>query len=315
MTNLPISPSALVFLGVVFLAVMLVAFVAGTLLRPRPVHERLQALQDGPARDAAPQTPHPWISRWLASFASVSAPSGIDDITPARLRLQQAGLRSRAAPMVFYGLKTACTFLFPAILVLYAGVSQVTHASWILLAALVLSAGLGFYLPDFVVRRMAAARRLELFFAFPDALDVMRICVEAGLSLDAAIQRVSREIRIECPALSDELHEVSLELRAGASRRQALHNLGTRVRLEDVDALVSMLVQADRFGTSIADALRVHSRSLRTRRRMAAEERAAKLPVKLLMPLVLLIFPALLTVLLGPAFISIYRVLLPTMAR
>ena len=315
MTNLPISPSGLAFLGVVFLAVTLVAFVAVTLLRPRPVHERLEALHDEPAGATAPEEPRARLSRWLALFASVSTPTGADEPSPVRLQLQRAGFRSPAALTVFYGLKTICTFLLPATLLLYVGVANVRHASGLLLIALVVLAGLGYYLPDMVLRRLESRRRLELFFAFPDALDVMRICVEAGLSLDAAIQRVSREIRIECPALSDELHQVSLELRAGASRRQALQNLGARVQLEDVSALVSMLVQADRFGTSIADALRVHSQSLRTRRRLTAEERAAKLPVKLLMPLILCIFPALLTVLLGPAFISIYRVLLPTITR
>jgi tight adherence protein C len=143
----------------------------------------------------------------------------------------------------------------------------------------------------------------------------MRVCVEAGLGLDAAIERVGREMALESSALAEEFHLVTLELRAGASRADALRNLAVRVGLEDIDAMVSMLVQADRFGTSIAESLRVHSDALRTKRRLLAEEKAAKLPVTLLFPLIFCIFPALLTVLLGPAVITVVRVLLPTITR
>ena len=140
---------------------------------------------------------------------------------------------------------------------------------------------------------------------------MIRLCVEAGLGLDAAISRVEREIRITCEPLYEELHLVNLELRAGASRERALKNLALRVGLSDVDALVAMLIQVERFGTNIADSLRIHSDTLRTNRRRRAEEQAAKVPVKLLFPMIFCIFPSLMVVLLGPALINIIRMLKP----
>ncbi len=158
------------------------------------------------------------------------------------------------------------------------------------------------------------ARQREIFETFPDALDLLTICIEAGLAIDAAIVRVAEEMMPVAPVLSEELHLVTLELRAGNSKEKALRNLAMRTGVEDVETLVSMLIQAERFGTSIADSLRIHSEGLRTKRRQRAEETAAKIALKLLFPLIFCIFPALMLVLLGPAMIQIYRVLLPTMA-
>jgi tight adherence protein C len=147
-----------------------------------------------------------------------------------------------------------------------------------------------------------------VFENLPDAIDLMMVCIEAGLGLDAAIARVAQEMRLKSDLLADELHLVGLELRAGSTRERALRNLALRTGVEEVDGLVTMLVQADRFGTSIADSLRVHADMLRTRRRQRAEEAAAKIAVKLLFPLIFCIFPSLMLVLLGPAFIAIYRI-------
>ncbi|HET9578304.1 MAG TPA: type II secretion system F family protein [Usitatibacter sp.] len=309
MTGLPVSVATIAFLAAVFLAAAVFAYGIGTLVAPKPaVQRRLEAIGD-----ATPAPPaQSWFARAMASLARVSTPTTQEELTPTRLRLYRAGWRQPNAPAVFYGFKTLLTLAFPAALMLYTGlVNPADWSVWQLLLLLGLAV-LGYYTPNLVLNSVIRDRQSQLFFAFPDALDVMRICVEAGLSLDASIQRVARDIHVESPALADELQMVALELRAGASRRQALLNLAARVQLEDVDALVSMLVQADRFGTSIADALRVHSSALRTRRRLMAEERAAKLPVKLLVPLIFCIFPSLLLVLLGPTAISVYRVLLPT---
>ncbi len=142
----------------------------------------------------------------------------------------------------------------------------------------------------------------------------MTVCVEAGLGLDEAIGRVSEEIGLSSPVLSDELHLVALELRAGGGREKPLRNLALRTGVDEIDMLVATLIQSDRFGTSVGNALRVHSESLRTKRRLIAEEEAAKVPVKLLFPLIFCIFPSLLLVLMGPAVISIYRALLPALA-
>jgi tight adherence protein C len=171
---------------------------------------------------------------------------------------------------------------------------------------------LGYYLPNAILAHLVARYQQALFNAFPDALDLMRVCVQAGLGLDAAIDRVGHEMRLSCAELSSEFELTGLELRAGASRADALRHLSARIGLEDVEALVVMLIQADMLGTSVHESLQVHSESLRTKRRLLAEETAAKLPVKLLIPLVFCVFPALLTVLLGPAVISVQEVLAPT---
>jgi tight adherence protein C len=165
-----------------------------------------------------------------------------------------------------------------------------------------------------ILGRLVFVRQREIFESFPDALDLLIVCVEAGLAIDAALNRVADEMQHRSEALSEELHLVTLELRAGASKETALRNLALRTGVEDVNTLVAMLIQAERFGTSIADSLRVHADMLRTKRRQRAEEAAAKIALKLLFPLIFCIFPSLLLVLLGPAFIQIYRVLLPTMA-
>ena len=183
-----------------------------------------------------------------------------------------------------------------------------------LLFWLLLSAALGYYLPNIVLSRMVFIRQREIFENFPDALDLMTVCMEAGLGTESALNKVGEEMVHKSEVLSDELRLVNLELRAGAPRDRALRNLALRTGVEEVDGFVSMIIQAERFGTSIAQSLRVHSDMLRTRRRQKAEEAAAKIALKLLFPLIFGIFPTLMLVLMGPAMIQIYRVLLPTMA-
>ncbi|HEU0203930.1 MAG TPA: type II secretion system F family protein, partial [Burkholderiaceae bacterium] len=182
-----------------------------------------------------------------------------------------------------------------------------------LLTLLLGTAALGYYLPNVVLRRLTFVRQREIFENFPDALDLMTVCVEAGLGVEAALNKVAEEMEHKSRVLGEELRLVGLELRAGSDRERALRNLAARTGVEEVDTWASMLIQADRFGTSIAASLRVHSDMLRTRRRQRAEEAAAKIALKLLFPLIFCIFPSLMLVLMGPAFIQIYRVLLPTM--
>jgi tight adherence protein C len=166
---------------------------------------------------------------------------------------------------------------------------------------------LGFYLPDIWLRQKTDKRRDKLLKALPDALDLMVVCVEAGMGLDEAINRVAKESKIQSRELSEEFTFLGLELRAGKQRPNALQNLAERTDLEEVKNLVTLLIQADKFGTNIADTLRVYSDTFRTERFQRAEEMAAKMPVKLIFPLILFIFPALFIVIIGPAIISIYR--------
>lgn len=299
------------FLALVFAVAAVVAYIALRQLLPTPVDRRIESLAGSGEGQA-----HAFLDRvahWLSPLARPSLPETGWEHSPLRVRFNNAGLRSATAPVVYFGMKTLLTFALPGLLLMWLGVSATDVRAPALLPALLLLAGCGYYLPNVVLAQMVKHRQRDLFEAFPDALDLMRVCVEAGLGLDAAIERVGSEMALESPALADEFHLVTLELRAGASRADAMRNLAVRVGLEDIDAMVSMLVQADRFGTSIADSLRVHSDSLRSKRRLIAEEKAAKLPVTLLFPLIFCIFPALLTVLLGPAVITVARTLMPVL--
>jgi tight adherence protein C len=173
------------------------------------------------------------------------------------------------------------------------------------------AAGLGYLFPNIVLARLEKRRQHRIRLSLPDALDLLVVSVEAGLGLDQAIQRVGEELVFAHPELCEELRLINFELRAGKSRSDALHNLGERTGVDDVISLVAMLVQTDKFGTSVAQSLRVHSDTLRTKRRQRAEEAAAKTGVKMVFPLVLCIFPAIWVVTLGPAAIKIVQVLVP----
>jgi tight adherence protein C len=170
--------------------------------------------------------------------------------------------------------------------------------------------GVGYMGPDIWLSRRVRKRQHRLRLSLPDALDLLVICVEAGLGLDQAILRVSQELKHVHPQLSDELQLVNLEMRLGKTRIEALRALSTRTGVDDIKALVAMLVQTERFGTSVAQSLRVHSDTLRIKRRQRAEEQAAKAPVKMVPVLVFFIFPALLVVILGPAVIQLSRQLI-----
>lgn len=217
----------------------------------------------------------------------------------------QAGYRSAAASSLLLGAMVSC-----AALGLAAGASLATvfvaNIQWagIVLAA---TAGMmmGLALPFVLLEMRIRQRRQQLLDHFPDALDLIRICLEAGLGLDASIQRVGREFQQAAPALFDEFHVLSLELRAGAGRTQALHNLSQRTGLAEIRSWVTMILQSEKFGTGIAEAVKIHSDQLRMTRKLNAEQRAATLSTKLLFPLVFCIFPALLLVLLGPAVITV----------
>jgi tight adherence protein C len=305
----------ILFLGAVFLAVTGLALGAVHLLAPSPERQRLRSIsgRSGRGRVAADA----WIAkvaRLSQPLVKLSVPEGQWDASPFRLRFIHAGLRNPVIPAVFFGAKTVLAIIFP--LVAYFSV-MLTGSSLGMeghLLVLLGSASFGYYLPHVVLGRLMFVRQREILETFPDALDLLIVCVEAGLAIDAALTRVAGEIQHKSVALSEELHLVTLELRAGASKELAFRNLALRTGVEDVHTLVAMLIQAERFGTSIADSLRVHADMLRTKRRQRAEEAAAKIALKLLFPLIFCIFPSLLLVLLGPAFIQIYRILLPSMA-
>jgi tight adherence protein C len=172
----------------------------------------------------------------------------------------------------------------------------------------------GCYVPNLAIGLAIRSRQREIFENFPDAADLMLVCVEAGLGLDAGLTRVADEMRRKSMALAEELHLTNLEIRAGGTREKALRNLAMRTGIEEVGIFASMLTQADKFGTSIGESLRVFSDDLRHKRQIRAEESAAKVPTKMLIPLVTCIFPAVIMVVLGPAVIQIIRTILPMLS-
>jgi tight adherence protein C len=249
----------------------------------------------------------------LEWFAKINQPSNVEEARATRRQLITAGYRSGKSPVFFFGTKLFLAVLMTVIIasvpVRYLGFPTFSN----LLFYYVLAAACGYYAPVIWLRRAISARKDAVQRAIPDALDLMVVCVEAGLGLDQAITRVGEEVKRSHPALSDELNLLAMELRTGVSRQEALRNFAHRTDLEEARNLVALLVQTDRFGTSIGQALRVHADSMRSTRRLRAEEMAAKLPVKLLFPLIFFIFPSMFIVLLGPASIQMVRVLLPTL--
>ncbi|MGE5526571.1 MAG: type II secretion system F family protein [Rhodospirillaceae bacterium] len=309
MTTMQMLFIAATFIGAVSLTLGVVYLFSGSAARKR-------VLEVG-GIDSGSRTAREWVERVAEitkPFAKLSVPEGNWASSPLRMQFINAGIRSDAAPVVFFAAKTLLATILPAVSYFYLALSGSKLGMQGYLLLLLFTGALGYYLPHLVLRRLVFLRQREIFESFPDALDLLIVCVEAGLAIDAALNRVADEMEHRSEALSEELHLVTLELRAGASKETALRNLALRTGVEDVNTLVAMLIQAERFGTSIADSLRVHADMLRTKRRQRAEEAAAKIALKLLFPLIFCIFPSLLLVLLGPAFIQIYRVLLPTMA-
>jgi tight adherence protein C len=231
-------------------------------------------------------------------------PEQPEEYSRMNIKFMHAGLRSSNIRYTFWGTKVILMVFFPFLfyilmLILFPDFKPLY--TYILLFYFLV---IGFYLPDLWLNFRTRRRKRKIFEGLPDALDLMTVCVEAGVGLDGAIARIGEDLYMSSPELSDELKIVNLEMRAGKPRIEALRNLAIRTDLEDVNSLCTLLIQTDRFGTSLAPALRVYSDTFRTRRFQAAEEAAAKLPVKLLFPLIFFIFPALFVVIMGPAVIS-----------
>jgi tight adherence protein C len=266
------------------------------------VEQRLIEIASG---TAAPDRP----SYRIALFARLKrlgemAPKSVSEMGKLQRKLLAAGYRRHEAIWIFFGLRIGVAFAFFTITTMPLFFRPN-------LAASLGAAGLGFLLPNMVLGRQARKRQHRIRLSLPDALDLLVVSVEAGLGLDQAIQRVGEELTFAHPDLSEELRLINLELRAGNARSDALHNLAHRTGVDDVQSLVAMLVQTDKFGTSVAQSLRVHSETLRTKRRQRAEEAAAKTGVKMVFPLVFCIFPAIWVVTIGPAAIKFVKVLFP----
>jgi tight adherence protein C len=277
--------------------------------------ERLSDFRDGSGRKKRDEPKKAAMSRMLEhaapSLAKPLQPKSEKEQSRLKLKLGYAGFRSEAAPQIFLG----CKFIMLMVgLVLGGGttlaIMGMTQKS---LFQIVLLAGGMFYFPDAVVMYLGKKRKESIFLGLPDALDLLVVCVEAGLGLDQAMRKVADEMKKSYRTIAEEFNLCNLQLQMGRSRAQVLQELGSRSGVDDLKSLASILIQADKFGSSIAQALRVQSDSMRTRRRQIAEEKAAKTAVKLIFPLVLFIFPGIFVVLVGPAAITMVREMFPAM--
>jgi tight adherence protein C len=293
------------------IAVSIAAALAGfyLLLAPSRTGRRLQSLANA-SGDTGGQAWEATLVQVFSPFAHLSSPGGNWQDSPLRLRFLAAGFRRDEARLIYFGAKTVLPLLSAgAAWLLLRGALAVEGTPlllWVLVAALA-----GCYLPNILLACRVRKRTREIFDNFPDAADLMLVCVEAGLGLDAALGKITDEIRIKSLALAEELHLTNLEMRAGGTREKSLRNLALRTGLEEIGTFATMLTQSDKFGTSIGDSLRVFSEDLRHKRQVRAEELAAKVPTKMLIPLVLFIFPAIIMVIIGPAAIVIVRTMLP----
>jgi tight adherence protein C len=295
----------------VFLFGAVLAGGAAFLLMPKravAIDRRLEELTSGRLRDDD-ETPKGGLDTVLGFVKRVGekAPRSPKELGALRLRLVQAGYRRDEALTIFFGIR----IVFALFLFLLFSTPLIVKPNMILALG---GLALGYILPGMVLARLAKRRIHRIRLSLADALDLMVVSVEAGLGLDQALQRVGQELAFAYPDLSDELRLVNLELRAGKARSEALRNLAERSGVDDLNSLVTMLIQTDKFGTSVAQALRVYSETLRTKRRQRAEEAAAKTGVKMVFPLVFCIFPAIWVVTIGPAAIKFILVLMPMAA-
>ena len=301
----------LTLLVVVLGVLLFVAFIgAGYAISTRPLNLKKRV-------DTHPEEAKPGKVDWRSYiesceqvFRSVgeTLPRSPEDVSRQQKRLAQAGIRRKDGTVILYGVQVGM------VLLLLIGFGLTGYLQENLFLYVILSVFLGALLPDSWLRWRIRKRQLSIQRALPDAVDLLVVCVEAGIGLDQALLRIGQESRTTYPELSDELGRLNIEINAGQTRVQAFRNLAERTGVADLKSLVAVLIQTDRFGTSVAQALRVFSDTLRTKRRQYAEEQAAKMAVKMIPPLVLFVFPSIFVVVAGPAIIQISQELLPMLS-
>lgn len=291
------SPDIAMSLVGVFVAVAFGTWVVASLLveRSAPAQREIRKLSQGHADFLAElqltDVPGPWVKR----FQQV-VPKSPKDMSALRRRMTAAGYRSTTAAVAYASAELLLPIIAVVLTLMVVGFSRWYWA--------IFAAGFAFVAPSLWLGRQTALRQKKIRNGLPDALDLMIVCIESGSSVDQAIVKTSDELDISHPALAEELRLITTEMRAGKPRLEAFKNFASRTKVDDVRSLVAMLIQTDRFGTSVAQALRTHAEVSRTKRRQAAEERAAKIGVKLVFPLVFFLFPALYVAILGPAIVQ-----------
>lgn len=247
----------------------------------------------------------------IKPFATVATPTNEEELRRLQNKLSYAGFRGDRALTYYLGARVGLGLFFAIVVLSINSVRSqpLAYDAFFLVSAI----SIGFYLPTVWLHRLVKSRQRSINHALPDTLDLLVTCVDSGLGLDAAMNRVAEEIAISFPLLSQELNQAAFEIRAGATRGDAFRRLAARTGVEDIRNLSSVIVQTEIFGTSMAKALRVMADGMRVRRMQSAEEKAATVAVKMTIPLVLCILPSLFTILMGPAAIKIIRMLIPTL--
>jgi tight adherence protein C len=294
----------------VFIALAVAVVFAGMKLyvRPKEAMERVVGSID--ESQHIPSHPSLAFHDLIKRLGSI-VPQSPKDVTVMQRRLIRAGVRNENALKILYGAKAALGVAFPLLAALFVTNSNFETGNKF--ATILIAAALGFFGPNEYVRRMASKRQHQLARGLPNALDLLVVCVESGLGLDQAILQVSKELEHAHPEISEEFGLVNLELKAGKRRVEALRNLAERTGVDDLKKLVAVLIQADRFGTGVAQSLRAHADFMRIQARQVAEEKAAKLGVKLIFPIFFCILPSLFVVTVGPVIMKIMRELVPMM--
>lgn len=302
-----------------FVAVMLIALVAGLLLHQKERQAVLEAkvkdfsgiaaygIGRAAARQPSEEAPG-LLARVTTYLGNLVKPQKKDEVSLLQKRFLRAGLRSHSTLVTFFGAKALCGLCLSTVFIAALLLFRLHVPTLTAMMLLIVFSFAGFYAPNMWLSMRTSRRRESFLRSFPDALDLLVVCVEAGMGLDGAIKRVGEEMSISSKVLSEEFGLLNLEMRAGKDRKDAMKDLADRINLDEVNTWVNLLIQTDRFGTGIAQALRVHSDSMRTKRVQHVEEIASRLPVKLLFPTILFIFPSFFLVILGPAMIRVWRI-------
>jgi tight adherence protein C len=303
---MPILASA-----ILFVLVVLGLTAVGMRFYVRP-NEALQRIVGGGLGVAGESTTHPSLAfHDLVKKLGTIVPSSPKDVTVMQRRLIRAGFRGQSALKVLYGFKVIMGITVPVLTTALVGNSNAEPG--MKFGAFLGAVAVGFFGPNEYIRMKAKRRQKEISRGLPNALDLMVVCVESGLGLDQAILQVAKELEHAHPEISEEFSMVNLELKAGKRRVEALRNLAERTASEDLKKLVAVLIQADRFGTGVGQSLRSHADYMRVQARQVAEEKAAKLGVKLVFPIFFCILPSLFVVTVGPVVVKIIRELIPMM--
>ncbi len=297
------------FLTLLFVAVFLILLLVMNKFSADPARKRVSEffVSDTPIAQSSDFVNT--LVRVVDPISKLSLPSGNWDKSPLHLKFVNAGWRSAAGPKLYFAVKTILTFSLPLVVYYFLNKTYQAENPSGALFLLILSAAIGYFIPNIVLTKVMKKRQQEISETLPDATDLLIICMEAGLSFDQALSKVASEIKLKSEVVSQELELVLMEVRSGFSRERALRNLALRTGVEEIDGLATMVIQSERFGTSIGDALRVHADTSRTKRRQKAEETASKIALKLLFPLILCLLPAIFIVLMVPSIMQIKEAL------